>query len=158
MTKLRDLVEKSVGFDPMRGDVLTVENVAFEQPPVEPEVVLPIWQQYQEQGFEALRILAVLVIALLAFFMVIRPAMRRAFPPPAPAPAAIGAASAAPPRTVQELENDLEAEINAQLEAVAGHAASKRLPVLTKRATAFTDKEPENAARLVRAWLTEEER
>jgi flagellar M-ring protein FliF len=158
MTKLRDLVEKSVGFDPMRGDVLTVENVAFEQPPVEPEVVLPIWQRYQEQGFEALRILAVLVIALLAFFMVIRPAMRRAFPAPIPAPAAIGAATAAPPRTVQEMEDDLEAEINAQLEAVAGHAASKRLPVLTKRATAFTDKEPENAARLVRAWLTEEER
>ena len=53
-------------------------------------------------------------------------------------------------RTVQ----DLEAEMDAQL-SVAG---PQRMPVLTKRVAALTQREPENAAHLLRTWLAEDER
>ena len=58
------------------------------------------------------------------------------------------------PRTVQDLEH----EIDAQLEAEANAVQPRKLPALTRRAASLAEKEPHNAARLLRAWLTEEQR
>jgi flagellar biosynthesis/type III secretory pathway M-ring protein FliF/YscJ len=62
----------------------------------------------------------------------------------------VAKAAASGARTVQ----DIEAEMDAQL-AVAG---PQRMPVLTKRVAALTQREPENAAHLLRTWLAEDER
>ena len=37
-------------------------------------------------------------------------------------------------------------------------SASRKLPVLTRRVAALTQREPENAAHLLRTWLAEDER
>ena len=55
--KINDLVAAAVGFDTERGDQLTVENIAFEEAPVEEIVPLPVWERYQPQAFEVCRIL-----------------------------------------------------------------------------------------------------
>jgi flagellar biosynthesis/type III secretory pathway M-ring protein FliF/YscJ len=65
-------------------------------------------------------------------------------------PVAAGKAGVGAARTVQ----DLEAEMDAQL-SVSG---PQRMPVLTRRVAALTQREPENAAHLLRTWLTEDER
>ena len=42
--------------------------------------------------------------------------------------------------------------------AIAGHAESRRLPVLTRKASTFAAKEPENTAKLLRSWMSDQER
>jgi flagellar M-ring protein FliF len=153
--KIHGLVAAAIGFDADRGDQLTVENIAFEETPVE-EVVAPgAWQKYGPQAMDALRIFAIVGLAAFALFGVVRPMMRGVGAGTALTPsarrvvaAATAASAAGAPRTVQ----DIEAEMDAQLEG----AEAARLPVLTRRMAALTQKEPENAARLLRSWLTEE--
>lgn len=150
--KIRDLVTAAVGFDEMRGDQLTVENIAFEETPVEEIVPAPVWERYQPQAFEALRILGVLLLAVFALFGVVRPMVAGAMRPMQPVRRG-AIPSGAPPRTVEDLESEIDAELQATSET-----ASRRLPVLTRRVATLSEKEPENTARLLRAWLTEEER
>ena len=100
---------------------------------------------------DASRIVAVLLVALLVVFGVIRPTVRRT----------LGAvvvenqlALAAPQgaRTVADVEGELGAHIDDE------PVTPRRLPALTRRVSKATQAEPENAARLVREWLTEEGR
>jgi flagellar biosynthesis/type III secretory pathway M-ring protein FliF/YscJ len=53
---------------------------------------------------------------------------------------------------------DLEGELDASLDEEDGPAVPRRLPALTRRVTKQAQREPENAARLVREWLSEEAR
>jgi flagellar M-ring protein FliF len=151
--KIHDLAAAAVGFDPMRGDQLTVENIAFEETPVEDIPTPPVWVRYQPQAFEVGRILMVLVIALVALLVVVRPMVRGVAGVPVTGDGVI-VNGIMQPRTVQDLEH----EIDAQLEAEANSVQPRKLPALTRRAASLAEKEPHNAARLLRAWLTEEQR
>ena len=143
------LVAAAVGFDPMRGDQVTVENIAFEETPVDEIAPIPVWIRYQPQAFETVRILGIVLMGVLALFGVIRPMLRGSLG--ATALTSAGTAVAIQPKTVQDMEKELDAELGA-----AG--TPKRLPALTRRAAALTEKDPENTARLLKAWLSEEER
>lgn len=152
--KVKGLVAAAVGLDTERGDTLTVENIAFEETPTEDIPEPGMWQVYGTQTMEVGRMIGVVLIGLFAVFAVIRPLMRASLSPggvPAMVPAGGGGGPRNAPRTVQDLEN----EIDSQLEGLTGAA---RMPVLTKRVSALTEREPENAARLIRTWLTEDER
>ncbi len=150
--KIQGLVATAVGFDAERGDQVTVENIAFEETPVED--VAPsqgAWQRYGPIAEKVGRILGIVLLGLAAVFGVIRPIVRGSL---SGVPAAPGAkALAISARTVQ----DLEAEMDAQLGSGALGQA-ERMPVLTRRVGAMTQREPENAARLLRTWLTESDR
>ena len=153
--KIHGLVAAAIGFDAERGDQLTVENIAFEETPVEDIASPGIWQRYGQQVFEALRIVAIVALGAFALFGVVRPMIKSslAVTPPVQSAArrvmAVATANAGTaPRTVQ----DIEADLDAQLEAGDAH----RLPVLTRRMAAMTQREPENAAKLLRSWLSED--
>ena len=156
--KIHGLVAAAVGFDADRGDQLTVENIAFEETPVEAPMAAPgAWQKYGPQVMEGVRVLGIVGLGVLALFGVIRPMVRGSLAAggvPAVAgargPVAAGKPAVGAARTVQ----DLEAEMDAQL-SVSG---PQRMPVLTRRVAALTQREPENAAHLLRTWLTEDER
>jgi flagellar M-ring protein FliF len=155
--KIHGLVAAAVGFDADRGDQLTVENIAFEETPVEQPLAPPgAWQKYGPQVMEGVRVLGIVALGVLALFGVIRPMVRGSLAGGVPAvagargPVAAGKTAVGGARTVQ----DLEAEMDAQL-SVAG---PQRMPVLTRRVAALTQREPENAAHLLRTWLTEDER
>jgi flagellar M-ring protein FliF len=157
LQKIHGLVAAAVGLDADRGDQLTVENIAFEETPVEPVVAPGAWQKYGPQVMEAVRILGIVALGALALFGVIRPIVKGSLAAGAPGTAiaksgaaAVAKAAAGGARTVQ----DIEAEMDAQL-TVAG---PQRMPVLTKRVAALTQREPENAAHLLRTWLAEDER
>jgi len=147
--KIHGLVAAAVGIDPDRGDQLTVENIAFEEPPVE-EVQTPgAWQRFSPQVFEALRILGIVALGAFALFGVIRPMVKTSLNAlPAAPKRAIAAGAGGAPRTVQ----DLEAEMDAQL----ANGDALRMPAMTRRMASLTQKEPENAARLLRTWLSED--
>jgi flagellar biosynthesis/type III secretory pathway M-ring protein FliF/YscJ len=44
------------------------------------------------------------------------------------------------------------------MDAQLSVSGPQRMPVLTKRVAALTQREPENAAHLLRTWLAEDER
>jgi flagellar M-ring protein FliF len=156
--RIHDLVAAAVGLDPQRGDQLTVENIAFDVPAAQPPAPRPtVLQQLtdlvRDHGLGALRGVAIVGIALFALFGVLRPIARHATKiNQAPALPAPGGAAAARLPTVQEMEGQIEAELDA-----AGPGNPRRLPVLTKRVAKLANDEPEQLARIVRGWIAEDE-
>jgi flagellar M-ring protein FliF len=153
--KIHDVVAAAVGFDADRGDHLTVENIAFEDPAMDLQSTQaePWWKRFGPQLLDGGRVLSVLLVALLVVFGVIRPVTQRAL---STQPMLVAAgAHAAVPRTISDVEGDLDAEL---LDGDSGPTSQqRRLPALTRRVAKLTAAEPENAARLVRSWLTEDE-
>jgi flagellar M-ring protein FliF len=170
--KIHDVVAAAVGFDADRGDQLTVENISFEEPVVDdhPASAEPWWRRFGPQLLDGGRVVSVLLVALLVVFAVIRPVMKQtlrtqtmvlagAAPGVLTASVAVaepGAAPTASPRSIADMELDLDAEILEGGSALT--AQQRRLPALTRRLTKNTVQEPENAARLIRSWLNEDGR
>ena len=159
LQKLQALVAAAVGLDPERGDQITVENIPFDEPLAGEPVTPSFWVRYGPSILDGARTVSVLLIGLAAIFFVVRPMMRRAGVA-VPALAAAGAGAATPaldrPRTVAELESEIEAQVEA---AIAGKAPEgRKLPVLARKASAFASKEPENTAKLIRSWMADPER
>jgi flagellar M-ring protein FliF len=159
LQQLQGIVAAAVGLEPERGDQITVQNVAFEEPPAVEEPPVTAIQQlthYGPQIWQGARLLAVIVVGALAMLFFVRPLMQRAGASARGTQQAMTLAGPGQPvRTVA----DLESEIEAQLEASAQqNVADRRLPVLTRRVSAITQKEPENVAKLLRSWINEGER
>jgi flagellar M-ring protein FliF len=162
LQKIQNLVAAAVGLEPDRGDTITVQNISFEEPVVEEAPPLTTFQQvrrYTPQIWEGARLLVIGVIGLLAVLFFVRPMMQRIGglgPGRAGQSAAMALAGPGQPvRTVADLENEIEAQLDA---SAAQKLDSRRLPVLARRASAVTAKEPENVAKLLRSWINEGER
>jgi flagellar M-ring protein FliF len=162
LQKIQGLVAAAVGFEPDRGDQITVQNVSFEEPSVEEAPALTTLQQVQRYGpqiWEGIRMLAVVLVGALAMWFFVRPLMKQvgSLAPvrsgTAAAPA--GGAPGQPVRTVADLESEIEAQLDA---SSTPKVDSRRLPVLARRVTAMSAKEPENVAKLLRSWINEGER
>jgi flagellar M-ring protein FliF len=157
--RIQSLVSAAVGLDTQRGDQLTVENIAFDSGSDDVEGPAPgigsqvtdIAKQYWP---EALRGLAIVLVAVFALFGVLRPLMRRATAVASVPALPAGAPGAARLPTVREMEGQIEAE----LDAMAAASEGRRLPVLTQRVAKLASDEPEQLARIVRGWIAEENR
>jgi flagellar M-ring protein FliF len=160
LQRIQNLVTAAVGIDASRGDVLTVDNVSFSERPEIEEVPTPVGtlEKYSPQINDFGRLAVVLILGAMAFFVVIRPVVKKALAGTVMAmvPAAVlPGQSAVPGRTIADLEGDIEAQLDA---VTAQNATRLKIPVLSKRVGSMTQKEPEHAARLVRAWLREDRR
>jgi flagellar biosynthesis/type III secretory pathway M-ring protein FliF/YscJ len=128
--------------------------VSFETPVVEEPAAPGVWERYGSGVSDVGRVLAVIVLGLMAFLMIVKPLMNRSL---AGLPQVVVEANAMPqqlPKTVEEMQADIEAQL-AEAEAKAGEP--RKMSVLTKRIAGIVEKEPEHAARLIRTWLAEEE-
>lgn len=159
MKKIRDLAAGAVGFDEERGDQLTVENISFDDNvPVVPEAPVTMIQRVttavqsdQVQGLG--RTLGVILLAVLAFFVFLKPVMNRALAPAGhtvslpsvPAMSLPGGSGGAHP-TVAQLEQQADTP-----------KEQRKLPGLTRSVSAMADEEPESVARLVRSWIADNE-
>lgn len=158
LQKIHGLVAAAVGFDMMRGDQLTVENVSFDEPPVEEEVAPSMFVRYAPQITEVSRLGTVLIIGLVGFLFVIRPLLRVGGVGATPVPVVAGDVAALEvqrPRTVADMQNEIEAALDA--EAAEKQSSNLKLPVLTKRVGALAKSEPEQVAKLLRGWIKESE-
>ena len=162
MQKIQQLVAAAVGLDTDRGDQLIVENVSFDEPVDEPAAGPTFFERVGGGAQNWARPAIVLVVGLVALLFVLRPIVRGVFsyappPPPPPAPATRVETQPLPgqlPRTIEEVEQTIEAELDAKL---ADHLSNRKTPVLQRRVVGAIETEPENAARLLRAWLAEDE-
>jgi flagellar M-ring protein FliF len=152
LQKIQGLVAAAVGLDTERGDNLTVENVPFEEAPIEDVPTVSTWQRVVPQAMDGVRVFAPFVLGLLALLLVVRPLMRRAT-----GGVSVTAAPVMPaqlPKTVADLEGEIEAQLDAAVEEKT--AGQRKLPVLARRVSTLTTHEPEHAARLLRMWMTED--
>ncbi|MBI4477482.1 MAG: flagellar M-ring protein FliF [Acidobacteria bacterium] len=157
LQKLHSLVAAAAGFDASRGDQLTVESVPFEEPIVDDVLPPTMTERYGPPLLEVGKVIVVLLLVVGVLLYVVRPVMERATAVASRGgvkPAAVTSEQSI--RTVQELEGAIEAELEAEAAAKAGEL--RRLPVLSKRISGMTKKQPEHAARLLRAWLAEDKR
>jgi flagellar M-ring protein FliF len=120
LKKIRDLVTAAVGIDMNRGDVLTVENIAFEAPADAVDVPESFFTEWKPMMRPALRYVAFLLLFLMAYFLFFRPVSKRLMvsveqslnaPQDREIPQGAGAPalSLATPKTVKELEAALGA-------------------------------------------------
>lgn len=86
--KLTALVQQGIGFNAERGDQVKVINVPFHAEPVPPAEAVPLWQQPWVQDLlrSGATPAALVLVALIALFGFVRPALKAAMTPPPPAP------------------------------------------------------------------------
>jgi flagellar M-ring protein FliF len=151
MQKFQKLVATSLGIDPKRGDLVTVENMAFEAPVAEPVATPKWWQTVSEQSGTSgvVRGVAVIVLVALVLLLFVRPVVGRVLTVARVEQMVVGSAQQLP-RSIEEIEGEIEAQLDST--PVEG---DRRQPVLTRRVSTLANKEPESAAKLVRGWLTE---
>ncbi|KAK48417.1 flagellar basal-body MS-ring/collar protein FliF [Caballeronia sp. LZ029] len=92
LAQVQQLVKDAMGFDEKRGDSVNVVNSAFSADlNVTPDV--PWWRTPQmiAWGIQAAKYVGIGIVGLFLYFSMVKPAMRRAFPPPPEAAPALGA-------------------------------------------------------------------
>ncbi|MGC2949218.1 flagellar basal-body MS-ring/collar protein FliF [Burkholderia ambifaria] len=92
LAQVEQLVKDAMGYDEKRGDSVNVVNSAFSSVG-DPYADLPWWRQPDmiAMAKEAAKWLGIAAAAAALYFMFVRPAMRRAFPPPEPVAPALAA-------------------------------------------------------------------
>ncbi len=85
LAQVQQLVKDAMGYDERRGDSVNVVNAAF-QTAVDPNANLPWWRQPDIVALakQAATWLGIAAVALFLYFAMVKPALRRAFPPPEP--------------------------------------------------------------------------
>jgi flagellar M-ring protein FliF len=90
LAQVNQLVKDAMGFDAQRGDSVNVVNSAFETE-VDPNANLPWWRTPDMIALakQLATYLGIGVVALFLYFVMVRPALRRAFPAPVPVTASL---------------------------------------------------------------------
>ncbi|PYR87401.1 MAG: flagellar M-ring protein FliF [Acidobacteria bacterium] len=162
MKKYRDLVSAAIGFNPDRGDQLTVENISFQG---ETELI-------EKPGFIEkqgpmimmfLRYLIIQVVFIILYLLFLRPVQKSVFATWATtAPAArslpLSPANQQTPMTVKQFEAQLSGASphgNADGDSMTLPSPSK-MDMIRKRVVEHAQSDPEGVARLVRTWIADE--
>jgi flagellar M-ring protein FliF len=158
LAQVQQLVKDAMGYDEKRGDSVNVVNSTFSgDTDLTPD--LPWWRTPDmiARGIQLAKYLGIGLVALFLYFSMVKPAMRRAFPPPEP-PAAL-----APPDELSLLdgpsmpdaktaEEDKDAEVS-----LLGHESSKaKFERNLDYARMVARQDPRIVATVVKNWVSDE--
>ena len=168
MKKYRDLVGAAIGFNPDRGDQLTLENISFQG---ETELVdKPGFLEKQGPVITTtLRYLIIPVVFVILYLLFIRPVQKTVF-------TSWGAAGSRPPaRNLPRLPGNIQTPMTLkQLEAQLNGSplpesyedperaflplpsSPSKMDLIRKRVVDHAAKDPETVAKLVRTWLADD--
>jgi flagellar M-ring protein FliF len=153
LKQIEDLAKAAIGVDTTRGDSLTIENLSFEQVPVElpakPKVAERIRVTLNDWS-STLRYGALILLFLLAYVLLLKPLKKQLLV------------------TFRELPDRI-ASSNSQLEGVAAGLAPgqemaglspdhQRAAMLRKQLVEKVKTEPAATGKLIQAWLNEDTR
>ena len=145
LEKLNVLVRESIGFKQDRGDSVKVINAPFKVE-VAPKDDTPLWKQ--PHTLDLLRASAVpaalALVALVVVFVLIRPALKAALPPPQQPADARGKTLDAVVGDAEVLPAEPEAFLRIESPKVSAHLHSAR---------AFAKDNPSAVASIVRGWV-----
>lgn len=158
LAQIEQLVKDAMGYDAKRGDSVNVVNSAFSNAG-DPFADLPWWRQPDMIALakEAAKWLGIAAVAAALYFMFVRPAMRRAFPPPEPVAAALPSPDdtvlldglPAPEKTAAE-----EAESDVAL--LAFESDKNRYERNLEFARTIARQDPKVVATVVKNWVSDE--
>jgi flagellar M-ring protein FliF len=145
MKQLQDLAAAAIGFDATRGDVLTLEDLSFEQPVIA-VMPPPTMADKVRKGLNdyavVVRYGSLLVLFLLAYWFMVRPLQKRAL-------SGVARLEAAPTPLLAAHELPQLAPVRPEEDALRTSALKEQLVQLVKA-------EPGNSTRAVQAWLRED--
>ena len=158
LTQVQQLVKDAMGYDEKRGDSVNVVNSAFlVDSTVIPDV--PWWRTPDmiARGIQLAKYLGIGAVALFLYFSMVKPTMRRAFPPPSPPPAALGAPAdlslldgPSMPKSLEEDEKDAEVSL-------LGHESNKaKFERNLDYARMVARQDPRIVATVVKNWVSDE--
>lgn len=147
LAQISAVVKSAVGYNDLRGDVVTVESVPFYQPEmIEDSSVM--W----DKGMEVLRMLIPILFILLTFFFLISPLVKFILKPVE----AENDLSRLLPSGISELEKELEVERNkATIPAYEPTVDLEQLEELMAENSSIVKDNPQQAALLIRWWLND---
>ncbi|MGE3775100.1 MAG: flagellar basal-body MS-ring/collar protein FliF [Gammaproteobacteria bacterium] len=159
IARMTQLVKDAVGFDPARGDTVTLMPASFVDPtPPEPLPVVPVWKQpwVWDIGKQALGGLFVLML----FFGLLRPAMRSLTAKPTMATLEAGregaAQAALPPGAAPlALPNGTAAQVGAASQSAAPIALPLAMHDTLDQLKDIVSKDPRVAAQVIKNWVGE---
>ncbi len=144
---ISELAQAAIGFNAARGDVISVQNLAFERPVVAD--LPPItFAEKARKGINdyasVIRYAGMMVLFLLVYMLMLRPIQKRAL--------------AATPQNQLLATSRASAATESDSAAIGESAANLALrsQALRKQLADFVKAEPESSTNAVRAWLREE--
>ena len=144
LQQIQVLAQNAIGLDTARGDVITVQNLSFaSEPEVEtaPASVIERARKGMSDYSTVVRYAMLMILFVLAYILMIRPVQKKAL--------AGGEVLPKPPPVVPELEPALPFPI-----PMVNAGASTR--ALKEQLVQQVTSEPVRSARLIQAWLREE--
>ena len=170
MQQITDLAKAALGFDATRGDVISVQDVSFQEPPqekVEPPTRVERVRVFAEKWLWAIRYAVLLALFVLAYLLVLRPIVKPVLKlfeqkmlaelpagteaGAARAAVAVGAAGAA--RLGEPAGGGSPDEFGLQLDQSSSEV--QRVIKLKKHLSEKVKSNPEQASMLVRHWMRE---
>ncbi|HEV2325615.1 MAG TPA: flagellar basal-body MS-ring/collar protein FliF [Terracidiphilus sp.] len=152
MKQIEQLAQAAIGVDPQRGDVLAVENLSFQQTPVEtisPPSKTEHLRRLVEPWTWMLRYAGLAALFFVVYWMILRPLKKQALTAfrelPGRAAVRLAPQSAGVAGTVQLAPGASTLESG-------GNRATQLKRVLSEKIKA----EPESASRLVQSWVQQE--
>jgi flagellar M-ring protein FliF len=171
MKQIEDAAKAAIGFDPARGDILSVQNISFLSPPWEKPIPPPVTERIRvvtERWIWLARYLVLLLLFFLIYLLILRPvknqlveSFRKAAETRAAQPrlagAAVNAATGAAPGSgaqefaVAEGRQMTEAEIEQELNQTSSDV--QRVVRLKRHLTDKVKREPIASTQLIRHWI-----
>jgi flagellar M-ring protein FliF len=149
MKQIEQLAQAAIGVDSQRGDLLAVENLSFQQEPVEtpgPPNAAERLKHRIEPWTWALRYGGLAALFLVVYWLVLRPVTKQAAAAFRELPGKIAQRLAPPSPEAGELAENAGPEMG-------GKRAAQLKKLLAERVKA----EPETTSRLVQGWIEQEE-
>jgi flagellar M-ring protein FliF len=155
MKQIEQLAQAAIGIDAKRGDVLAVENLSFQEAPLEtlpsPPTKIEHWRSLIEPWSWALRYLGLAALFLVIYWLVLRPVKKQA----------LAAFRELPGRAASRLTPQVGAVgVSTALGGVESggiEEGGKRATQLKRLLAEKVKAEPEAATRLVQTWIQENE-
>lgn len=151
MKQIEQLAEAAIGVNPQRGDVLAVENLSFQEAPIEtlppPPARSEHWRRLIEPWAWALRYLGLAALFLVIYWLVLRPLKKQA----------LAAFRALPGKMAGQLAPQAGAESANPGSQGSLEEGGKRASQLKRMLAEKVKAEPEAASRLVQGWVQQEE-
>jgi flagellar M-ring protein FliF len=169
MKQIEELAKAAIGFDPVRGDRISVQNISFTPDSTAggraslPESLAPMFQQLMG----AIRYIGLAALFCAVYLLILRPVKKQivatfaAGQPQLPAGSLVQELLGKPNEPVPELKQKaVEGEVvgGDALDELTGVSAEiKRTLVLRKQLVDRIKKDPEGASRLIQNWVSADE-
>jgi flagellar M-ring protein FliF len=155
MKTIEQLARAAIGVDAQRGDVLAVENLSFQELPLEvpsPPSKSEHWKRMVEPWLWMMRYVALAALFLVVYFLILRPVKKLAMAAFRELPGRVAEQNALRPAAAGGALNPQKQAGQPQGAQSEGQRATQLKRMLTDKVKA----EPAAASRLVESWVREE--